>query len=99
MCFAAVGLALGATEATAAMMGFSAISSVAGLGLQAYSSMQQSQAAKDSADYNAAVQRNNAMAREIRERMTKAAEGRQALNLYDTKDNAARLAKATGRDA
>ena len=60
MCFAAIGLALGATEATAAMMGFSAVTSVAGLGFQAYSSMQQSAAAQDSADYNAAVQRNNA---------------------------------------
>jgi GST-like protein len=44
-----------------------------------------------------AVQRNNAMAKEIRERMAKAAEGKQSLNLYDTKDNAARLAKATGK--
>ena len=37
------------------------------------------------------------MAKEIRERMAKAAEGKQSLNLYDTKDNAARLAKATGK--
>lgn len=42
-----------------------------------------------------AVQRNNAMAAEIRERMTKQAEGREAVNIYDTKDNAARLAQAT----
>ena len=44
-----------------------------------------------------AVQRNNAMAKEIRERMEKAAEGKQALNIYDTRDNAERLAKATGK--
>jgi GSH-dependent disulfide-bond oxidoreductase len=42
-----------------------------------------------------AVKRNNLMADEIRARMTKAAEGREAVNIYDTKDNAARLAKAT----
>jgi len=42
-----------------------------------------------------AVQRNNKMAAEIRERMTKAAEGKKAISLYDTKDNAARLANAT----
>jgi GST-like protein len=35
------------------------------------------------------------MATEIRERMAKATEGKQAINLYDTKDNAARLASAT----
>ena len=44
-----------------------------------------------------AVQRNNAMAAEIRARMEKAAEGKEAVNIYDTKDNAARLAKATNR--
>ena len=33
---------------------------------------------------------------EIRERMNKAAEGKEAVNIYDTKDNAARLTKATG---
>ncbi len=44
-----------------------------------------------------AVQRNNAMADEIRERMNKAAEGKEAVNIYDTKDNAARLARATER--
>ena len=44
-----------------------------------------------------AVQRNNKMAAEIRERMTKAAEGKQAINLYDTKDNAERLAQGTKR--
>jgi GST-like protein len=44
-----------------------------------------------------AVQRNNKMAAEIRERMAKAAEGKQAIKMYDTKDNADRLAKATAR--
>ena len=44
-----------------------------------------------------AVQRNNGMAAEIRERMNKAAEGKPPVNIYDTKDNAARLAKATAR--
>ena len=43
-----------------------------------------------------AVQRNNAMAAEIRARMAKAAEGKTAINVYDTKDNAARLSAATG---
>ncbi len=43
-----------------------------------------------------AVQRNNRMAGEIRERMTRAAEGKPAVNIYDTKDNAERLNKATG---
>ena len=38
-----------------------------------------------------AVQRNN-MAAEIHERMTKAAEAKEAIAMYDTKDNAARLA-------
>ena len=42
-----------------------------------------------------AVQRNNKMAAEIRERMTKATEGKEMISLYDTKDNAARLAGAT----
>ena len=44
-----------------------------------------------------AVQRNNQMATEIRERMAKAAEGKAAVNIYDTKDNAQRLAAATSR--
>jgi GST-like protein len=44
-----------------------------------------------------AVQRNNSMATEIRERMNKSAEGKPAVNIYDTKDNAARLAQATAR--
>ena len=43
-----------------------------------------------------AVQRNNKMAAEIRARMTKAAEGKTPISMYDTKDNAARLARATG---
>jgi len=43
-----------------------------------------------------AVQRNNVMATEIRERMTKAMEGKTAISMYDTKDNAARLSRATG---
>ena len=42
-----------------------------------------------------AVQRNNKMAAEIRERMAKAAEGKTAINMFDTKDNAERLARAT----
>jgi GST-like protein len=44
-----------------------------------------------------AVQRNNRMATEIRERMNKAAEAKPAVNIYDTKDNAERLAQATKR--
>jgi GST-like protein len=44
-----------------------------------------------------AVQRTKAMAQEIRERMAQSAEGKQAVNIYDTKDNAARLDKATQR--
>ena len=43
-----------------------------------------------------AVQRNNTMADEIRARMTKAAEGKTQISMYDTKDNAARLSQATG---
>ncbi len=43
-----------------------------------------------------AVQRNNKMANEIRARMTKAAEGKTPINIFDTKDNAARLSRATG---
>lgn len=42
-----------------------------------------------------AVQRNNAMANEIRARMTAAAEGKSGINMFDTKDNAERLARAT----
>lgn len=42
-----------------------------------------------------AVQRNNEMTTEIRARMEKAAEGQPSINIYDTKDNAARLTRAT----
>ena len=42
-----------------------------------------------------AVQRNDKMAPEIRERMNQATEGKETISLYDTKDNAARLAGAT----
>jgi GST-like protein len=45
----------------------------------------------------AAVQRNNQMTAEIRARMAKAAEGRAPIDIYDTKDNAERLARATSR--
>ncbi|HEX7234182.1 MAG TPA: glutathione S-transferase family protein, partial [Nitrosospira sp.] len=44
-----------------------------------------------------AVQRNNVMADNIRVRMRKAAEGRQAIDIYDTRDNGERLAQATSR--
>jgi len=44
-----------------------------------------------------AVQRNDKMATEIRARMTKAAEGKSQISMYDTKDNASRLAQATQR--
>ena len=42
-----------------------------------------------------AVKRNDQMATEIRARMNQATEGKTMINLYDTKDNAARLASAT----
>jgi GST-like protein len=42
-----------------------------------------------------AVRRNNAMADEIRARMAKAAQGGQAIDIYDTRDNSERLAQAT----
>jgi GSH-dependent disulfide-bond oxidoreductase len=42
-----------------------------------------------------AIQRNNDMAAEIRTRMSKAAEGQPTINIYDTKDNAERLIRAT----
>ncbi len=51
----------------------------------------------DAMEARPAVQRNNAMATEIRERMNKAAESKPPVNIYDTKDNAARLAQATSR--
>ena len=44
-----------------------------------------------------AVQRNNRLATEIRERMNKAAANRPAVNIYDTRDNAERLLQATRR--
>ena len=44
-----------------------------------------------------AVQRNNKLATEIRERMNKAAESAATVNIYDTRDNAERLARATRR--
>ena len=44
-----------------------------------------------------AVQRNNKMALEIRERMNKQAEGKPPVNIYDTKDNSERLSRATAR--
>lgn len=44
-----------------------------------------------------AVQRNNQLTVEIRERMERAAEGKAAIDIYNTRDNAERLAKATGR--
>jgi GST-like protein len=42
-----------------------------------------------------AVKKNNALTTEIRERMNKAAEGKPPVNIYDTKDNAQRLANAS----
>lgn len=51
----------------------------------------------DAMEARPAVQRNNRLAPEIRERMAKAAEGKTPINMYDTKDNAARLVQATGR--
>lgn len=77
MCwFAALGTAVsGGAAATAAgtglfgmsaatTAGLSATASLAGLGMSAMSAMQQSQAAKSAASYNAAVQNNNAIAAE-----------------------------------
>ena len=49
----------------------------------------------DAMEARPAVQRNNTMTIEIRERMNKAAEGKPPVNIYDTKDNAERLAKAS----
>jgi len=42
-----------------------------------------------------AVQRNNQIAAEIRKRMDKAAEGKKAIDIYDTRDNSQRLTRAT----
>jgi GSH-dependent disulfide-bond oxidoreductase len=44
-----------------------------------------------------AVERNNALTVEIRERMNRVAEGKARINIYDTRDNAARLSQATSR--
>ena len=44
-----------------------------------------------------AVQRNNALTAEIYARMKTAAEGKPPINIYDTKDNGDRLARATAR--
>ncbi|NQV57635.1 MAG: glutathione S-transferase N-terminal domain-containing protein [Rhodospirillales bacterium] len=44
-----------------------------------------------------AVQRNNEMATEIRERMAKDAEGKAEINMFDTKQNKEMLAEATKR--
>jgi GST-like protein len=44
-----------------------------------------------------AVQRSNALTKEINERMNQAAEGKQTIDIYDTKDNAERHANATKR--
>ena len=63
MCwFAALGTAMGASAATATMVGLSTTASIGGTLFSAYSAMQQSSAAKDAANYNAAIQRNNAIA-------------------------------------
>ena len=51
----------------------------------------------DAMEARPAVQRNNAMTEEIRARMVKAAEAMPPVNIYDTRDNAERLAKATAR--
>ena len=59
---AAGGTFLGLASSTWA--GISAATSVVGLGMSAYSSMSQARAQRDSANYNAAVQRNNAQVAE-----------------------------------
>jgi GST-like protein len=45
----------------------------------------------------AAVQRANRMAADIRARMAKEGEGKVQIDIYDTRDNAERLARATSR--
>jgi GST-like protein len=50
----------------------------------------------ESMEARPAVQRNDQMAAEIRARIEKASEGKAPINIYDTKDNAARLSNATG---
>jgi GST-like protein len=49
----------------------------------------------DAVETRPAVRRNNEMAIEIRERMEEAAKNRPHINIYDTRDNAERLAQAT----
>ncbi|CAG4883091.1 putative S-transferase [Georgfuchsia toluolica] len=49
----------------------------------------------ESMEARPAVQRNNKMAAEILLRMEKDAEGKTPINIFDTKDNAARLTHAT----
>ena len=49
----------------------------------------------DRMEARAAVQRTNQMAAEIRARMAEAAEGQTQIDIYDTRDNAERLARAT----
>ena len=44
-----------------------------------------------------AVRRNNEMTEAIRARMNKATEGKTAIDLFNTRDNADRLSRATGR--
>jgi GSH-dependent disulfide-bond oxidoreductase len=51
----------------------------------------------DRMEARAAVQRANQMAAEIRARMAKQAEGQAQIDIYDTRDNAERLARATSR--
>jgi GST-like protein len=51
----------------------------------------------DRMEARAAVQRTNQMAAEIRARMAKQAEGQVQIDIYDTRDNAERLARATTR--
>jgi hypothetical protein len=63
MCwFAALGTAMGASAATATMVGLSTTASIGGTLFSAYSAMQQSSASNSAANYNAAIQRNNAIA-------------------------------------
>jgi GSH-dependent disulfide-bond oxidoreductase len=49
----------------------------------------------DAIETRPAVRRNNDLAREIRARMDKSAEGRQTVDIYDTKDNSERLIRAS----
>ena len=45
-----------------------------------------------------AVQRNNTMANEIRDRISQAAQGKSTIDIYNTKDNGERLTRATRRE-